>query len=254
MKAVILLLLFVWLATASYSHAGNRDSISLRSVETLTFEAGKYTTGRRSTPMPQLMCTSNCQHTPSSVQCYNRGFDGRDVQWKCEADLPKGLELGKVSVSCEGYEYPNDPEVLVGSCGLEYELVGHKEYNHNHVNHPPQVSQVIVDERTITVVDDPTTLGEILFLFFVVLLLLVFVACLVNAPRYDGPTHTHWYYPSYWWGPSWGPSCHHTTYVATPPSRTTTTYISTPGSSTSNSGSSTEPNHTSTSYGSTKRR
>lgn len=34
-------------------------------------------------PIRQMTCTSgysNCKHMPSSIQCYNRGTDGVDVQ------------------------------------------------------------------------------------------------------------------------------------------------------------------------------
>ena len=47
---------------------------------------------------------------------------GRDVQWECKADLPDTLRFGATDVSCEGYANRNDPYVLVGSCGVEYEL------------------------------------------------------------------------------------------------------------------------------------
>ena len=30
--------------------------------------------------------------------------------------------LGSVTVACEGYDYPDDPYILAGSCGLEYSL------------------------------------------------------------------------------------------------------------------------------------
>ena len=30
--------------------------------------------------------------------------------------------FGKISVSCEGYDYPDDPYVLAGSCGLDYTI------------------------------------------------------------------------------------------------------------------------------------
>jgi len=56
------------------------------------------------------------------VQCYNRGFDGVDVQWECKADLPSNIRFGDVTVACEGYDYPDDPNILTGSCGLEYTL------------------------------------------------------------------------------------------------------------------------------------
>ncbi|KAJ3120132.1 Store-operated calcium entry-associated regulatory factor, partial [Irineochytrium annulatum] len=54
--------------------------------------------------------------------CYNRGFDGRDVQWECKADLDERFRFGGFEVNCEGYEYPDDPYVTAGSCGLEYKV------------------------------------------------------------------------------------------------------------------------------------
>jgi hypothetical protein len=39
-------------------------------------------------------------------------LDGVDVQWKCEAaDMPKSIKFGRVEVTCEGYDYPDDPFV-----------------------------------------------------------------------------------------------------------------------------------------------
>eukprot|EP00899_Mesostigma_viride_P021604 jgi/Mesvir1/29445/Mv23024-RA.2 len=60
--------------------------------------------------------------TLNAVQCRNVGSDGRDIQWKCEADLPRHLRFAKTEVTCEGYSYPDDPDILEGSCGLEYSL------------------------------------------------------------------------------------------------------------------------------------
>jgi hypothetical protein len=34
----------------------------------------------------------------------------------------RGYRLGKIEVVCEGYDYPDDPYILKGSCGLEYNL------------------------------------------------------------------------------------------------------------------------------------
>lgn len=56
------------------------------------------------------------------VQCYNRGSDGDDVQWECKTDIDNAYRFGKISVSCEGYSYPDDPYVLKGSCGVCYRL------------------------------------------------------------------------------------------------------------------------------------
>ena len=47
-------------------------------------------------PIRQMTCTSgysNCKHMPSSIQCYNRGMDGVDVQvwsYKHAVDIHSG--------------------------------------------------------------------------------------------------------------------------------------------------------------------
>jgi hypothetical protein len=50
------------------------------------------------------------------------GFDGRDVNWKCDAMLKHGLSMYDTVVGCEGYEYPDDPYILEGSCQVEFKL------------------------------------------------------------------------------------------------------------------------------------
>lgn len=81
--------------------------------------------------MPQLQCTGGsagcAASTPEVVQCYNKGWDGYDVQWECKAHLDISYHFGKIEVSCEGYDYPDDPFILKGSCGLEYTLELTKE-------------------------------------------------------------------------------------------------------------------------------
>jgi len=52
---------------------------------------------------------------------YQVGDDGQ-VRWECSANLPSDASLGPVEVSCEGYDSPSDPYVLVGSCSLSYSL------------------------------------------------------------------------------------------------------------------------------------
>jgi hypothetical protein len=107
--------------------------INPRDIETLTFSSGKLTIGRRLAPIPQLKCVggSACGlgFDPLIVQCSNSGWDGRDVQWKCEAEVEDAVKLGPVNVVCEGYNSSHDPYVLIGSCGLEYSL--HKTSNYN---------------------------------------------------------------------------------------------------------------------------
>jgi len=116
--------------------AANSNSIKLTDIKALTLKAGHQTTARRSAPVPQLICLGNfCDHAPDTVQCTNVGTDGIDAQWKCEAELPDTLSISPQSVNCEGYNYPTDPYVLIGSCGLSYHLKGTapiKQHYHNH--------------------------------------------------------------------------------------------------------------------------
>ena len=83
---------------------------------------GKMTTGRRSSPVPQIRCvggSAGClAFQPRVVQCINRGSDGYDVQWECKTDMDSAYRFGKIQVSCEGYDYPDDPYILRGSCGV----------------------------------------------------------------------------------------------------------------------------------------
>jgi hypothetical protein len=67
--------------------------------------------------------TAGCAaFVPEIVQCYNRGSDGLDVQWECKADMDNEYRFGKIEVTCEGYDYPEDKYILAGSCGLEYTI------------------------------------------------------------------------------------------------------------------------------------
>jgi len=34
--------------------------------------------------------------------------------------MPRKYKFGRLSVSCEGYAYPEDPYILAGSCGVSW--------------------------------------------------------------------------------------------------------------------------------------
>jgi hypothetical protein len=117
-------LLFAVLASAG---ASEYQSVRLMDIETLTLVAGRVTAARRGPAVPQLdcrgsLCTS--EFMPTTVQCVNRGSDGSSVQWKCDADLDNRVKFGHIVVTCEGFSFTGDSTVLIGSCGLEYELLG----------------------------------------------------------------------------------------------------------------------------------
>ncbi|KAF8938110.1 hypothetical protein BGZ58_001557 [Dissophora ornata] len=133
LATLLVTLTLLWSAPVT-AFGGNDKKVLLKDVQTLTLHRGKMTAGRRTSPVPQLSCVGGnaCGHyEPDVVQCTNAGFDGSDVQWKCQADLPQDLRFGELDVYCEGYNNPDDPYVLKGSCGLEYKLhyinVRHKQ-------------------------------------------------------------------------------------------------------------------------------
>ncbi|KAH7726142.1 hypothetical protein AAVH_06330 [Aphelenchoides avenae] len=120
--------------------AAQLDRVLLRDVQELTLHRDAHTTGVRSVPMPQLLRvggTAQGLFAPNVVQCYNRASDGVGVQWECKALLPAKFRFGKISVSCEGYDYPGDPYILAGSCGLKYELDYSRQEAGKRADHSP---------------------------------------------------------------------------------------------------------------------
>ncbi len=128
------------------------DAVLLQNVQVLTLSKNEWTTGRRFLPIPQLNCVGgDAQHMANKVQvvqCTNMGFDGIDVNWKCEANINTDITLGKAEVYCEGYDNPDDPYILKGSCGLEYELLFTDSYYYKK-NQPSIVT------TTTTYMDEP---------------------------------------------------------------------------------------------------
>ena len=143
---VFLALLGIVLAESINVHRVPDNSLLLRDVETLTLHRGKSTKARRVEGVQQLSChdregSALCNaYAPDVVQCVNKGTnDKQEVQWKCEAELDKNVRFGRMDVSCEGYHSAEDPYVLVGSCGLEYELERTTPYHRDPL--PPPVIQ-----------------------------------------------------------------------------------------------------------------
>jgi hypothetical protein len=119
----LVLTLIITLATATFRDQS--EKVLLSDVKALTLHHGQMTRARRSPPVPQLKCVGGSalyKFTPKVVQCSNKGSDGYDIQWQCKTDMDNSYRFGHVEVTCEGYDYPNDPYVLKGSCGLEYTL------------------------------------------------------------------------------------------------------------------------------------
>jgi len=135
MKNFVKLFLLFTLLTLTFGWGNTHKKIKLKDVQVLTLHHGQMTTGRRTSPVPQLQCvggSAGCGHfQPHTVQCRNKGFDGRDFQWECKSEMASDYKFGKLQVSCEGFDYPDDSYILVGSCGLEYEIDLTKPYQQN---------------------------------------------------------------------------------------------------------------------------
>ena len=120
-RILIITLISICFAQQYYS------AVDLSTVPALTFYKDHMTTGRRSSPVPQLKCVGGdgCSlfYLVNVVQCKNMGVNEYgDPQWECTANLDKRVKLGRTDVTCEGFMDSNDKMKLAGSCGLEYEL------------------------------------------------------------------------------------------------------------------------------------
>lgn len=122
-KFVFLGFLFLLLAGIGL---GSYQSVHMKDVTSLVLQSGQFTTGRRSAPVPQLTCVGGSASSEAyridTIHCKQIGFDGINPTWECSAVLDQDIRLGKTDVVCEGYAYPEDPYILAGSCGVEYEL------------------------------------------------------------------------------------------------------------------------------------
>lgn len=104
------------------------DKVKLSKIQSLTLRKGLQTSHRRVSAVPQLKCVGGSargHYEVDVMRCKNSGadYDEENIQWTCTASLPEEFKLGSTDVICEGYDYPEDPYILKGSCGVEYRLV-----------------------------------------------------------------------------------------------------------------------------------
>lgn len=294
-RLIALLMLARWLGLLVVQTHAWRDSgdprdpaaVLMSSVDSLLLRRGELTTGRRSTPVPQMTCISGPRqcapaNLPTQVMCETVGGRTNDPIWKCTATLPEGMRLGTTDISCEGFRYPEDPYILRGSCGLEYTLEG-----------TPAAADAQGTTTTTTTTQTNTyadaqrfwadsewyqqyqreAVEDIVGMILVILVLILLItACTYLAPPVSvapPPPPHHYHYPGWGWGwDSWGwgggPRVQHHYYQAAPvraasasttTTQTTTTQTNTAPSSSSSSGSSAAPRVSiSSGYGRTSRR
>ena len=136
----LILILLGLTSTISAFRTRKADAILLSQVKTLTLRSDAKTSSRRVSPIAQLTCIGGAGkglYNVDVMRCKNAGteYDAEDIQWTCQAALPPEFKLGGTEVVCEGYDSPEDPYVLKGSCGVEYRLaltdVGEAKYGRN---------------------------------------------------------------------------------------------------------------------------
>uniref|UniRef100_A0A914EE64 Store-operated calcium entry-associated regulatory factor n=1 Tax=Acrobeloides nanus TaxID=290746 RepID=A0A914EE64_9BILA len=105
-------------------YVDRRDRILRRDIQHITLYADQYTTGRRLEPAPQIQRIGGNapgKYAPKEVHCYRLTTTGEN-QWECNGGLEAEVEFGAFKISCEGYDYTEDPYIVAGSCGFLYEL------------------------------------------------------------------------------------------------------------------------------------
>jgi len=121
--------LYAVLLAASGTEALRAGSkVKLSKIQSLTLRKDLKTSHRRVEAIPQLKCIGGSGrglYDIDVMRCKNSGsdYDEDNIQWTCTASLPDEFKLGSTDVICEGYDYPEDPYILKGSCGVEYRLI-----------------------------------------------------------------------------------------------------------------------------------
>ena len=124
-KYLIGVVVVICLATVT---TGQSNRVKFHDLGQQTFRLGYMTNARRSSPIPQITCISgygkpDCSKGPSEITCsIVEKFGNSDAIWKCTSVLGSAYKISKYDVSCEGYDYPDDPYILDKSCGVEYVL------------------------------------------------------------------------------------------------------------------------------------
>ena len=118
-QMVHMLVILHLLMFANASH----ERIAMTSVKELILHREELTTGRRVAPIQQLICRGiYCDSAPYTIVC-NIDKDVKNTDWKCHAELYDDIKFDTIHVQCEGFDYPDDTDILVGSCGIEYRLI-----------------------------------------------------------------------------------------------------------------------------------
>jgi hypothetical protein len=111
--------------------------ILMRDLAVVTVRRGALANRTRGTWQLQMQCKGGdacaSELHPDTIQCMNKGWDGAQTHWACEATVDTRVRLGSTNVRCEGWDRPGDDFVRLGSCVVDYELF------FNGIQLPPEV-------------------------------------------------------------------------------------------------------------------
>lgn len=174
-------------------------SVPYKDVHSIVLKAGETAVGRRSS-VPQLVNVGPSYPSsvlPSSMQCSNMGWDGSQYTWKCQAQLPDGVDLDRTDVTCEDWDPPvreahEDDLMTAGSCGVEYALKGAVARVHPQVVYQQQDAHYEQVHHDYVVHENRNSHEFInVFIFIVILcVIVIFVsACIADCNRPRSTVH-----------------------------------------------------------------
>jgi len=125
------------------------DKVLLSEVTDLILRNGELTVGRKNKPIQHLNCEyppadsqlndelrqADCQYGPQYIKCRNCGknilLSDSDFIWECVGyGMTPGYILTNGQIGCEGYDYPDDPYILKGSCWISYKVYERPKYQY----------------------------------------------------------------------------------------------------------------------------
>jgi hypothetical protein len=173
--------------------------------------------------------------------CKNMGASDKDVVWECTGyGLTPGYTLSHSDVSCEGYDYQNDPYILKGSCGVFYSV--NEDLSYKNPTTTTTTTSTTFENKYSTHPDYYSTnsSGDFWTFIFLISIMILIIVALSNVDY----SNRYWYYPGTWYNNYYYPTV--TPYYVRP----TTSYSTTTTTTTHNNNNSTS----STTSGNTRRR
>jgi hypothetical protein len=146
MKLALVAVFFAAVISAVVTSAASADSkecIAFASITGIAFEPGLTATRVRTANVPRMQCFGNCPSgvLVSAAFCEQRGVgDSGMPSWKCKGTFSRDdgstsetqYRLGNVRVRCEGCSKSGDPDVVKGSCSLQYSIESRsRQRSHN---------------------------------------------------------------------------------------------------------------------------